>query len=125
LDKALPHLRAAAGIYADALADGMRLYFEDEAFDKWKAFFKTIPPSSPTANPPSFTQGRHLALSSFKILPQIDESSHLPVRRRKARPPHADASELHLISFRPPRQAQIQNSASVDVLFCKKSQTLC
>jgi len=27
LDETLPHLRAAAGIYADALADGMRLYF--------------------------------------------------------------------------------------------------
>ena len=32
-DETLPHLRAAAGVFADALADEMRLYLYDEVFD--------------------------------------------------------------------------------------------
>ena len=38
LDEAMPHLRASAVIYADALADELRLYLEDLAFDNRRLF---------------------------------------------------------------------------------------
>ena len=38
LDESMPHLRAAAVIYADVQADELVRYFEDGACDKRKSF---------------------------------------------------------------------------------------
>jgi len=56
LDESMPHLRAAAVIYADALADGLRLYLCDEAFD-YRKLLKTTP-QSPLRGASSPDKGR-------------------------------------------------------------------
>jgi len=58
LDESMPHLRAAAVIYADVQADELVRYFEDGACDKRKSFLTTIPPSFAAQNPPPFRHGR-------------------------------------------------------------------
>ena len=40
LDESIPHLRAAAVLYADAQADGMKLYREDQSLDKIEPNFR-------------------------------------------------------------------------------------
>jgi len=106
----MPHLRAAAGIFADVQADEIVRYFEDGACDKRKSFF--------TQSLRVLHKGGYKKARDYRKLHHIDNACAHPFMKRNICPPfHTDAAKFYQISFRPPKVVLMNRPPLADFVY--------